>query len=523
MTLPGGFTMDDQREVISFLSDGASYGKPGMTVDRIETHISIVFLIGDRAYKLKRALSFSYLDYSTTALRGAFCKAELELNRRTAAALYLRVRAITRQADGNLAFDDDSTVIDWVLEMRRFSQSDLFDRLAETRKLTPELMRELTDVIASFHAAAEVVIDYGGRTGIEDTIRSNNVNLLQSCPPLDARQVQELYPASMEKVSAIGALLDSRRDRGGVRRCHGDLHLRNVCLFEGQPTLFDCIEFSDALSCIDVLYDVAFLLMDLVQRELTDLANVVFNRYLDLTADIDGLPALTLFMSVRAAVRAHVLSAQSQRNPSMQALRDAHSYLSLACSLLLPHPPCLIAIGGLSGAGKSTLAQALAPDFLPAPGARVIRSDVLRKRLFGVAPETRLPPSAYGTETTERVYRTLHDQAMASLAAGYTAIVDAAFLREEERKRIAVSAELSGVPFVGLWLDAPSEVLAARIDARSRDASDADTLVLRQQLKLDTGPIGWHRIDATHEIVANLATVRAFIRPHDQDLHSISA
>ena len=515
--------MDDQEEVISFLSDGASYGKPGMTVDRIETHISIVFLIGDRAYKLKRAVCFSYVDYSTTALRGAFCKVELELNRRTAAALYLRARAITRQADGNLAFDGDGTVIDWVLEMRRFSQNNLFDRLAETRKLTPELMRELTDVIAGFHTAAEVVIDIGGRTGIEDTIRSNNVNLLQSCPPLDARQVQELYVASMEKVSTIGALLDIRRDRGRVRRCHGDLHLRNVCLFEGQPTPFDCIEFSDALSCIDVLYDLAFLLMDLVQRDLTDLANVVFNRYLDLTADIDGLPALPLFMSVRAAVRAHVLVAQNQRNPSMQSLRIAHSYHSLAYALLRPYPPCLIAIGGLSGVGKSTLAQALAPAFPPAPGARVIRSDVLRKCLFGVAPETRLPPSSYGTETTERVYRALHDQAMASLASGYTAIVDATFLREEERKRVAVCAELGGAPFVGLWLEAPTELLAARIDARSRDASDADTLVLRQQIKLDTGPIGWHRIDATRDISANLAAVRALIHPHDQALNSISA
>jgi predicted kinase len=372
-------------------------------------------------------------------------------------------------------------------------------------------MRDLTDVIVRFHAAAEVSFDQGGRAGIEKTIAGNDVNLVQSCPLLDAQQVRRVHATSMAKLSEIGGLLDTRREGGRVRRCHGDLHLRNVCLFEGRPTLFDCIEFSDALSCIDVLYDVSFLLMDLVHRDLSDLANIVFNRYLDLTADLDVLPALRLFMSVRAAVRAHVLASQNQYNPSMQAAKDARSYLSLADALLDSHPPCLVAIGGLSGVGKSTVAQVLAPDFRPAPGARVIRSDVLRKRLFDLAPETRLPPSAYATATTERVYGSMHDQAKASLAAGYTVIVDATFLRTEERERIAVCAELGGVPFIGLWLQAPREVLAARIGARSHDASDADTVVLQQQLKADMGAIGWHRIDATRDIAESVAISRTMI------------
>lgn len=387
--------------------------------------------------------------------------------------------------------------------MRRFSQTDLFDRLAEAHKLTPGLIRDLADVIVSFHAAAEVTPRHGGRAGVEVAIAGNDANLLQSCPPLDKHPVEELCAASMAKLSTIGNLLDARRERGRVRRCHGDLHLRNICLFQNHPTLFDCIEFSDALSCIDVLYDLAFLLMDLTHRRLVDLANVAFNRYLDLTADIDGLPALPLFMSVRAAVRTHVLVALNQRNPSAETLGEAQSYLSLASLLLRPHPPRLLAIGGLSGTGKSSLAQALAGSFPPAPGARVIRSDVLRKRLFDVAPETRLPPSAYGAAVTERVYCGLHDQAEASLAAGYTAIVDATFLREEERKRIAAMAERTGVPFLGLWLDAPSELLVARVGARGRDASDADMPVLQRQLTADTGVLDWHRIDATRDIAAN--------------------
>jgi uncharacterized protein len=505
--------MDNQSEVISFLSEAASYGKPGLRVERIETHISIVFLIDDRAYKLKRAVRFSYLDYSTTAMREGFCRAEFELNRRTAATLYLRLRTITRESGGNLAFDGDGIVLDWVLEMQRFSQADLFDRLAEARRLTPDLMRELTDVIVGFHAGAEVTRNHGGFAAIEETIVGNHANLLQCCPLLDSHQVQQLTSASMLRLSTIGSVLDTRRDEGWVRRCHGDLHLGNICLFQGRPTPFDCIEFSDNVSCIDVLYDLAFLLMDLVRRDLNALANIVFNRYLDFTADPSGLEALPLFMSVRAAVRAHVLVARGCQHPSIRTSSDARSYLSLATRLLGPHPPCLIAIGGLSGVGKSTLAQVLAPDFPPPPGARLIRSDVLRKRLFNVPPDRRLPPSAYEPAPTECVYRALHDQAMASLAAGYTAITDATFLREDERTRIAACAEVNGVPFVGLWLEAPSDVLIARIGARGRDASDADLMVLRQQLKVDTGSIGWHRIDATLSVATYLDAVRALTHP----------
>jgi predicted kinase len=398
--------------------------------------------------------------------------------------------------------------------MRRFSQSDLFDHLATAHKLTPQLMRDLTDVIAAFHSAAAITPNYGGRVGIEETVAGNYINQRQSCPPLDLQEVQQVHAASLGRTSAIGALLNARRDEGKVRRCHGDLHLRNVCIFNGRPTPFDCIEFSDALSCIDVLYDLAFLLMDLIYRGAYDLANIVFNRYLDLTGDFDGLAALPLFMSVRAAVRAHVSATPGNtREPSRQAAQDARSYLSLADRLLRPYPSRLIAVGGRSGVGKSTVALALAPDLPPAPGARVIRSDVLRKRLLGVMPETKLPPSAYRAATTERVYQALHSQVAASLSAGYTAIVDATFLKEEERQRMAALAELHRAPFVGLWLEAPAEALMARIRARGRDASDADTLVLQQQLRADTGTIVWHHIDAGRDTVATLAAIRAVINP----------
>jgi aminoglycoside phosphotransferase family enzyme/predicted kinase len=486
-----------QDEVIAFLSDGASYGLPGARVERIETHISMVFLVGDRAYKLKRAVRFSYLDYSTTSNRERFCKLELELNRRTAPSIYLRVRLVYRSPDGHLCFDH-GTIVEWILEMRRFSQADLFDQLAQRRRLTPQLMRDLTDVIVEFHSRAESIHDHGGHSAIERTIRDNNLNLVQYCPPLNQAQVEYVTAASIAQASVVAELLDARRAAGKVRRCHGDLHLRNICLFEDRPTLFDCIEFSDELACIDVLYDLAFLLMDLIQRDLIDLANIVFNRYLDLSAEIDGLPALSLFMSMRAAIRAHVQAALNRSQPSAKTVSDAQSYLSLADTFLRPASACLIAIGGLSGVGKSSVAQALASGFSPAPGARVIRSDIVRKRLFDYPPETKLPESAYASEVTERVYRVLHDQATVSLAAGYTTIIDATFLQQDERQRIAACANLARLPFIGLWLEAPSDVLMARIGTRGKDASDADMEVLKHQLKMNPGPIEWKRINAVH-------------------------
>jgi predicted kinase len=251
--------------------------------------------------------------------------------------------------------------------------------------------------------------------------------------------------------------------------------------------------------------------MDLIQLDLTDPANIVFNRYLDLSAEIDGLPALSLFMSMRAAVRAHVQAALNRSRPSAKTVSDAQSYLSLADTFLRPVSACLIAIGGLSGVGKSSVAQSLASGFSPAPGARVIRSDIVRKRLFDYPPETKLPGSAYASEVTERVYGALHDQARVSLAADYTTIIDATFLRQAERQRIAACAKLAHLPFIGIWLEAPSGVLMARIGNRGKDASDADMEVLKQQLKTDPGPIEWKRINAAHALDDIVAEARLAI------------
>ena len=489
----------DQAAVIAFLADPATHG--GAAVERIDTHASIVFLAGDHAFKLKRAVRYSYLDYSTVAARERFCRAELALNRRTAPDLYEEVRAIVRDRDGSLSFGGGGKVVDWVLVMRRFDQDTLFDRMAERDQLTPTLMLDLAERIARFHAEAEIDRVGGGHEGTAETIAVNARNLRVAEPDaLSTADVERLIVATENELGRVAKLLDGRRRAGKVRHCHGDLHLRNICLVDGRPTLFDGIEFNPLLSIIDVLYDLAFLLMDLHARRLDALGNAVFNRYLDCRDETDGLPALPLFLSMRAAVRAHVgvpaARQQAEKGARNALLSESRRYLSHALALLQPQPICLIAVGGLSGSGKTSIAQGLAPGFGRVPGARVVRSDVIRKRLFGVDLTHRLPASAYGAEISERVYRSLGEETAATLAAGCCVIADAIHARPVERDAIAAVARAARVPFVGLWLDAPADVLAARIASRRGDASDATAEVLRQQLGYELGTMTWHRIDA---------------------------
>ena len=487
----------DQRPVIAFLSEPSSYGPGIERVDIIETHASLVFLAGDRAYKLKRAVKYPYLDFSTPEHRRRACEAELVLNRRTAPSLDLEVRGLACMPDGRVGFATDGSGIDWVVVMRRFEQSLLFDALAQTGGLSASLMHELAGHIADFHAIAERQYDRGGAEALTAIAETNHRCLLEAQHAGFARgRIDEVSENSLRWGAAVRGLLDRRRANGKVRRCHGDLHLRNICLFDDQPTLFDCLEFSDALASIDVLYDLAFLLMDLEHRGLAEFANVVLNRYLDLTGEDDGLAAMPLFLSLRAAIRAHVtataLDQTAAAERKQEPAAEARSYLSLAARLLRPRPRRLVAIGGLSGSGKSTLATALAP----AIGARVLRSDVIRKRLFGVAPETRLPAHAYAAEISRLVYETLRQRATAALASGYSVIIDAVSLKPEERQSFVAAANAAAVPFSGLWLAAPGSVMEARLRARRHDASDASPEVLTQKLRQDAGAIDWIVLDA---------------------------
>jgi aminoglycoside phosphotransferase family enzyme/predicted kinase len=491
-------TAIQQSGIIAFLSKGESYGV-AEAVERIETHASIIFLAGDRAYKLKRAIRYPYLDYSSVALRRKACEAELALNRRTAPDLYLEVRAVECDANGRLGFAIGGQPVDWLVVMRRFDQRCLLDRVAMDGRLSDAVLRAVVDSIRRFHAEAECTKDRGGASAIRRVIDENLASMLQTPELIPAERARALHRTSVERLDRLASLLDARREQGWVRRCHGDLHLRNICLLDGRPTLFDCIEFSDDIACIDVLYDFAFLVMDLWDRGLQAQANLAFNRYFDMSDEPESVSLFPLFMSMRAAIRAHV-SASAARLESSSRSRERAAilqYLGLAEDSLKVMPKRLLAIGGLSGSGKSTLARGIAPLMRPIPGARILRSDVVRKRLHDIDPEQRLPQSAYSPDTHIKVYGKIADIAGRTLEAGHSVIVDAAFVDPGERQTIARLA--CGCPFAGLWLEAPPDLLEARLDRRTGDASDATAAVMREQLTYQPGTITWHRIDASRQ------------------------
>ena len=491
---------EDQSAVIDFLSRPSTHG--GAPVERIETHSAIVFLAAARAYKLKRAVRFDYLDFSTAALRRTFCDAEVRLNSRTAPHLYRRVLPVTREPNRSLALDGVGNAIDWLVEMNRFPQKALFDKLASTGHLNLSLMSPLADAIGAFHTAAERRTDHGGVKGMRWVIDGNALGLVEfGAGWLDQCACARMIAGARCELNKRAALLDSRRQSGYVRQCHGDLHLRNIVLLDGQPTLFDGVEFNDEIACTDVHYDLAFLLMDLWRRRLPQHANALWNRYLTQTGDLDGAALQPLFLSCRAAVRAKTSAtaarAQSDANRRIELKDLAREYLLMAEQFLHPAGPRLIAVGGFSGSGKSTLAQALAPTVGAVPGAVVLRSDEIRKQLFGMARLQHLAAEAYNAVVSERVYHTLADQAGVILRAGHSVIVDAVYARRTDRQAIEHVAAEASAPFVGLWLDAPESTLIARVNDRRSDPSDATTNVVRLQLAQAAGVSDWQRVDAS--------------------------
>ncbi len=475
-------------DVEAWLRAGAGGVAPCQSV--IETSISWIYLFSDHALKLKKPVDLGFLDFTSAPKRRWACDRELAFNRATAPDIYRRVHAITRDRTGALAFDGAGDVVEWALEMRRFDETAvLANRLAVVDGAFAEALGR---DVARFHARSSLAPNGGGAEGLAYVLRSNAHLLRSEVADLGAEPVERLLASTDAAFAAVAPLLDRRLSQGFVRCCHGDLHLGNILLESGVPILFDCIEFNDGLREIDVLYDIAFLLMDLSFRGAPEAANRVLNGWLDEAARgfdaalWEGLAALPLLQSVRAAVRAHVNALEGRREESARYLAAAQAYLD-------PSPPVLIAVGGLSGSGKSTLARALAPSLGSPPGAIVLRSDEVRKRLWKRDPPDILPVSAYTRAASDAVYDELFATARTCLAAGRAVIVDAVFLKAEERARVGQLASDIGAAFHGVWLEAPPEILQSRIAGRRNDASDADARVLDIQLGVDPGPITWLR------------------------------
>lgn len=469
-------------------------------VKRVDTHAASVFLDGKRALKIKRAVQFPFLDYSTLEKRKAACEEEIRINRPLAPQIYHRVVAITEESDGSLKVDGQGRPIEYAVEMSRFDENRTFDHLAKSGPLDATLASAAAEVIAASHAAAARADGEAWVTSIPGLIDGNSKGL-RTGGHFDTGDIEKLSKASHEAFLRLRPLLAERGRQGFVRRCHGDLHLANIVLIDERPVLFDAIEFDARIATVDVLYDLAFTLMDLLHLDQPRAANTVLNRYLAATPpeNLDALSALPLFMSVRAAVRAQVRLARLKRPHSDDPgiLEDARRYFGLAQALIHPPAPRLIAVGGLSGTGKTALASALAPDVAPQPGAVVLRSDLVRKQMFGVEDTHRLPASAYTPDAAARVYDTLAQRARRVLAQGHSAIVDGVFAREDERDAIAALAHERNVPLNGLFLVADLATRQARIGSRQGDASDATQEVAAQQEHYNIGHVGWATIDAS--------------------------
>jgi uncharacterized protein len=503
-----------QDPVFALLADPATHG--GAEVKRIDTHAAAVFLAGERAFKVKRAVTFPFLDYSTLDQRKAACAAEIEVNKSYAPEIYRGVVPITREADGRLAIGGPGAVVEWAVEMRRFDEMQTLDHLAEEGRIDAALADAIGRAVAAAHAGAPRVPHERWIVALGSYVEEHEAAFGTMPGLFPPAANAALARAGRDAFARLAPLLVERGRRGLIRHIHGDLHLGNIVLIGGQPVLFDAIEFSELIASGDVLYDLAFVLMDLCERGLANAANVVLNRYLVETQraeDLDALAALPFYLSTRAAIRAKVTAArlaQAGAEARADIARRARTYFDWALRFLAPPPPVLIAIGGLSGTGKSALAHALAPAVGAAPGAAVvIRSDVERKTLFGKAEDERLPEEAYAPAVTVRVYATILDKARRVVSAGHSAIVDAVYAEPQERAAVERSAAALGVRFHGLFLVADLDTRVARVGGRRRDASDADTAVARAQEQYDLGALGWARIDATGTIDDTLARAKA--------------
>jgi predicted kinase len=399
--------------------------------------------------------------------------------------------------------------------MARFDETRTLDHLAAARAVPSGASDALAETMRASHAGAPVAMESQWPASIA-TIIDRNTEKFREQRTLPVGNVDRLHQLSHLHLRDHLALLQRRASSGLVRHCHGDAHLANIVMIGEKPVLFDAIEFDAAMATTDLLYDLAFPIMDFLRFGDPDAANRLFNGYLQSgwREHGDALVLLPLFLSMRAAVRALVSFTKNELCPGDPAcLADAKSYFALALNLIAPGKPSLLAIGGRSGTGKSVLARSIAGRIAPPPGAVLLRSDVIRKELAGVDVLTRLPAASYTHESSDRVYGAMFERARKVLAQGHSAILDAAFLTEAERTAAAAIARAAGVVFHSVFLTAAPAVRARRIGSRSADASDATAAVALGQEAIDLGAIDWPLIDASGTPDETLARAAPHLSP----------
>ncbi|MGX6648807.1 bifunctional aminoglycoside phosphotransferase/ATP-binding protein [Maricaulaceae bacterium MS644] len=495
------------REIADFLTDPATHD--GAAVDTIETHGAVVVLAADTAYKLKKPVDLGFFDFTTVEKRRAALQAELDLNAPAAPQIYRRLSWITRGPAG-LALDGPGQRIEPVLVMARFDQDALYSHIARAGGLDLVEARKLAAMARKIHGRASVSEDRDGHGRIRRVLDPLIDRLTAAAPDAGcvaavARNLEAAFGDSRK-------VLNTRAERGFVRRCHGDLHLNNIVRLNGEPVPFDALEFDEELATVDVLYDLAFLIADLARLGLRAEAAALAGQYLageEAGIGAAGAVLLDPFCAVRALVRA--LASFTRDGEDSE---EGRQWLDLAADFARPRPARLVAVGGLSGSGKSTLADALALELGGPAGLWVIKSDVERKAALGLDWNDRIPPDSYTRQAASAVYERQRAKARAALEAGAPVILDAVHLNPEDRDAVVELARLTANPFIGIWLDADRKILRDRVAARTNDPSDADIAVVDKQTAWDPGEITWPRLDASRGREAVLDAALRLVSDH---------
>ncbi len=477
---------------LSSLLDPAVYDHPVDNIRLVETHISWIILTGEIAYKIKKPVNYGFLNFSTLENRKRDCEQELRLNQRMAAAIYLDVVAITGSVEQPVIMHKQaSNAFEYAVKMVQFPQSAHLDERLAAGKLQQDHMDAIARLVADFHAHAAVADNtspYGEPETVYHPVAENMALIRENLPEgVHDRTITSLQHWSETTFNRLREQIRQRKQQGWVRECHGDLHLRNMLWLDHKPLAFDCIEFNAELRWIDVISDIAFLVMDLQDRQAPELANRFLNHYLEITGDYAGLSLLRFYRCYRAMVRAKVNALRLQQadltsEEKQQTRRELSSYLHLASEIIQTPSPVLTIMRGVSASGKSTVSSELAQK----TGAIRIRSDVERKRLFNKPSleniSTGIDKGFYSPAASSQTYAELLKLATQVLRAGYPVIVDAAFLQEEQRRLFQQCAGQLAVPYQIVQVMAPADVLRQRILNREQDVSDANLSVLENQL-----------------------------------------
>lgn len=477
--------------LIRQLMQPALFDHPVENVRLVETHISWVILTGSYAYKIKKPVNLGFLDFSTLEKRHFYCQEELRLNRRLAADYYLGVVPVTGTVE-QPCWGGTAEVIEYAVKMRQFPQHAQLDRLLASGEVQPRYLDAFAELIARFHAGIPVAdksSSYGSAEHVYQPVDGNFSKLEERLTAPELRSLLDsLRQWSRNAFTHMKAVFKQRKEQGFVRECHGDMHLRNMAWIDGQPLVFDCIEFNPELRWIDVISEIAFLVMDLMQRGAPELAWRFLNAYLAHTGDYAGLRLLPFYLTYRAMVRAKIAAIRQHQADisaveSEEAAQELAAYLHLARQCSQRRKPMLLITRGLSASGKSTLSSRL----LEALGAIRIRSDVERKRLFGLSMDATdrysFGEGIYSSDASRKTYAKLLQLARETMDAGFPVIVDAVFLKAEQRKPFQMLAQTRGVPYIILELDASPDTLRERIRRRKHDVSDADLGVLERQFQ----------------------------------------